>query len=127
MPGHNGPVMDIGWGELLLLGVLGLIIFGPDKLPRAAADAGRLVRRLREMADSARTNLHDAAGVEIRGVSADLRSVADLHPRKLIGTALADLAATDGHRPDSPTAPPRAPMTPPSDVAAPEPFDLDAT
>lgn len=84
--------MDIGWPEFLVLAGLAVVIFGPDKLPKVAADAGRLVRRLRELADSARTDLADAAGVDVRGIATDLRSVADLHPKKLLGSAVAEFA-----------------------------------
>lgn len=85
-------MMDIGWPEFLVLAGLAVVIFGPDKLPKVAADAGRMVRRLRELADSARTDLTDAAGVDVRGIANDLRSVADLHPKRLLGSAVADLA-----------------------------------
>ncbi len=82
-------MLDVGWGELLLLAVVALLIFGPDKLPKAAADAGRLVRRLREMAQSAQKDLGDT-GVDIEGIKKELRSVADLHPKRIISSALAE-------------------------------------
>jgi len=87
--------MDIGWGEMLLLALVALLIFGPDKLPRAAADAGRFVRRVREMAGQARTELQDSAGVDVKSITEDLRSVTDLHPRKLVGSAMAGLSLKD--------------------------------
>lgn len=87
--------MDIGWGEMLLLALVALLIFGPDKLPRAAADAGRFVRRVREMAGQARTELQDSAGVDVKSITDDLRSVTDLHPRKLVGSAMAGLSLKD--------------------------------
>ena len=34
-------MFDIGIGELVALAVIGLLIFGPERLPKAAADAGR--------------------------------------------------------------------------------------
>ena len=82
---------DIGWGELLLLAVVALVIFGPDKLPKAAADAGRMVRRLREMANSAQQDLGN--NIDLEGIKSDLRSVADLHPKRIIGSALSDVTA----------------------------------
>ena len=33
-------MFDIGIGELVALAVIGLLIFGPERLPKAAADAG---------------------------------------------------------------------------------------
>ncbi|MEI6620969.1 MAG: Sec-independent protein translocase protein TatB, partial [Actinomycetes bacterium] len=82
--------MDVGWGELLLLAVVALFIFGPDKLPKAAADAGRLVRRLKEMATKAQSEMSNH-GVDIDGIKNDLRSVADLHPRRILGSAMSNI------------------------------------
>ncbi|MCX6422607.1 MAG: twin-arginine translocase TatA/TatE family subunit [Actinobacteria bacterium] len=36
-------MFDIGIGEIIVLAILGLVVFGPERLPKAAADAGRLV------------------------------------------------------------------------------------
>jgi sec-independent protein translocase protein TatB len=43
---------NLGFGELVVIALLGLVIFGPDRLPKAASDAARLIRRSRAMADS---------------------------------------------------------------------------
>jgi len=40
-------MFDIGFSELLLVGVLGLIILGPERLPKAARTVGLLVGRMR--------------------------------------------------------------------------------
>ena len=37
----SAEIFDIGIGELVALAVIGLLIFGPERLPKAAADAGR--------------------------------------------------------------------------------------
>jgi TatA/E family protein of Tat protein translocase len=39
--------------ELLLIGLLALIVFGPQKLPEVAATAGKMMRDLREAMDTA--------------------------------------------------------------------------
>ena len=39
--------------ELLIVLVLALIVFGPEKLPEVAANAGKMVRQAREMLDDA--------------------------------------------------------------------------
>lgn len=56
---------NLGWAELAVLFVLGMLIFGPERLPKAAADAGRLVRELRRMASGATKDLRDEFGVDI--------------------------------------------------------------
>ncbi len=74
---------NLGWEEILVLAVLGLIIFGPDRLPKAAADAARLMRQLRAMARGAANDLRAELGPEMADL--DLRS---LHPRRFVEDAL---------------------------------------
>ena len=40
-------MFDIGFSELLLLGVIALIVLGPEKLPQAARTAGQWYAKLR--------------------------------------------------------------------------------
>ena len=40
-------MFDIGFGELLLIAVVALVVLGPERLPRAARFAGLWVRRAR--------------------------------------------------------------------------------
>ena len=40
-------MFDIGFMELLLVGVLGLIVLGPERLPKAARTLGLIVGRIR--------------------------------------------------------------------------------
>ncbi|GED21059.1 Sec-independent protein translocase protein TatB [Halomonas halmophila] len=48
-------MFDIGFLELLLLGVVGLLVLGPERLPRAARTAGLWVGRIkRTVADMQR-------------------------------------------------------------------------
>ena len=101
-------MMDVGWGELLLLAVVALLIFGPDKLPKAAADAGRMVRKLRELASTAQKDL--SPDLDMEGLKNDLRSVADLHPKRIMSSALSDVT--------SPSTQPKA-ATPRSSAPAP--------
>jgi len=74
---------NLGWEEVLLLAILGLIIFGPDRLPKAASDAAKLLRELRAMARGAATDLKAELGPELADL--DLRS---LHPRRFVEDAL---------------------------------------
>ena len=76
---------NLGWSEIIVLAVIGLIVFGPDRLPKAAADAAKMIRQLRSMARAAATDLKAELGPEM----ADL-DLASLHPRHLAGTLLAD-------------------------------------
>lgn len=40
-------MFDIGFAELMVVGVLGLIILGPERLPKAARTLGLLIGRVR--------------------------------------------------------------------------------
>jgi len=110
---------NLGWSEIVVLGVVGLVIFGPDRLPKAAADAVRMLRELRTMARGAAADLKAELGPEM----ADL-DLASLHPRRLVGSILDD----DPAPPAQPSAAAR-----PSTAASPlqpgesPPYDPDAT
>ena len=43
-------MFDIGIGEIIILAVVGLLVFGPERLPRAAADAAKWLKQIRKMA-----------------------------------------------------------------------------
>lgn len=62
-------MFDIGIGELLVIAVVGLLVFGPDRLPEMARQAGRWVRDLRRMVAKARSEVSDSLGVDPRYLS----------------------------------------------------------
>lgn len=91
-------LFDIGIGEILVIGVLALVVFGPDRLPKAIADLARLLRQLRATAAAAKEELTVAAGLqpggEMQSVVSDLR---DLDPRRIIDLPeLAELTDLEG-------------------------------
>jgi sec-independent protein translocase protein TatB len=55
-------VFDIGPAEFLGLAAVALIVFRPDRLPGLAADAGRLVQQVRQVANGARHELREQLG-----------------------------------------------------------------
>ena len=70
---------SLGWGEIMTLGVLALLIFGPERLPTIAAQAGRAIRQFRNMASGATEELRREMGVE------DLREeLRRLDPRRML-------------------------------------------
>lgn len=87
-------MFDVGLGEAAVLLVLALIIFGPDQLPKIAAQAGRALRQLRTMADSAKRDLQEGLGPEF----ADF-DVADLNPRRFVRKHLLEDLDDAGHEP----------------------------
>jgi sec-independent protein translocase protein TatB len=103
----------VGWGEIAVLLVLGLFVFGPERLPGMAAEAGRALRRFRTYAKGLTDDLKTELGPEIGDL--DLRS---LHPKTFVQKHLLSddddevMAAPRRARPLPPTeAPPWDPDT----------------
>jgi sec-independent protein translocase protein TatB len=78
-------VLDLSLPKILVLAVLALVIFGPDQLPKIAAQAGRALRDLRRIAENAKTDLQDGLGPEFRDFD-----INDLHPRNFVRKHLLD-------------------------------------
>ena len=77
-------MFDVGLGELVVLGLLALLVFGPDRLPGAASSAGKFVARARETLAQARSQISESG--ELDSVSQDLKSLADLHPKRMLSS-----------------------------------------
>jgi sec-independent protein translocase protein TatB len=100
-------VFDIGLGELLVLGLLALLVFGPDRLPGAAASAGKFVSRTRDTLTQARSQISESA--DLSSVSQDLQSLADLHPKRML-SSLAEPA--ESAKPKTAPPPTNSPIDP---------------
>ena len=104
-------MFDIGTGEFIGLAVLALLVLGPEKLPRYAADAARMLRQLRRMANDARTEVTRELGPELDGLD-----LSDLNPRGLLRKHLLDPARPgrpdDVARADTGSRPTRSRPTP---------------
>ncbi|HSO05271.1 MAG TPA: Sec-independent protein translocase protein TatB, partial [Candidatus Limnocylindrales bacterium] len=91
---------DIGFGEIVAIVVIALLVFGPDRLPKVAADAARMLRQVRQMAASARKDLVDAVGVDDDGEMAQtVRELRDLDPRRAMNGVLSDEPTPGVRRP----------------------------
>lgn len=53
-------MFDIGLPEFFVIGVLALIVFGPDRLPEIAAKAARTIKALRIKANAATAELTES-------------------------------------------------------------------
>jgi sec-independent protein translocase protein TatB len=136
-------VFDLSISKLLILAVIGLVIFGPNELPRLARQAGRALRELRQIAEGAKADLREGLGPEFQDFDFD-----DLNPRRFVQKHILDdpapesatkAAAAAPGTTGQPTAPAGAPGpqgadTVPAGAAVPAgplhdcpPFDLEAT
>jgi sec-independent protein translocase protein TatB len=78
-------VFDIGPGEFLVLLVLAVILFGPERLPELARKAARVIRYVRTMADNAQRQLKDELGPDFSDLD-----VRDLNPKTFVRKHLLD-------------------------------------
>lgn len=92
-------MFNLGIAEIAVIVVVGLLIFGPDKLPKAIKSLSDGVKHFRSAATDATRSLQDAAGWESAETRQTLSDLADLHPRRLMGSILDDSAPTS----DKPT------------------------
>jgi sec-independent protein translocase protein TatB len=129
---------SIGWGEIVVLALAALFIFGPERLPHLAKDAAAGLRKVRTAITGVRQQVNESLGDDLPELrDLDLRKY---HPKTFIRSQLFD---------DEPQTPPvrrrgatasaraaasataagaTAPVPPrPRDRATPPPFDLDAT
>jgi sec-independent protein translocase protein TatB len=104
-------MFDIGMGELGLIAVVGLLVLGPERLPRVARTAGALLRKARNSWHSVRSDIERELAAEdlkrtMRETAAAADPTADLRrataPPPFVNTptptiAPAEPAATSGN------------------------------
>ena len=57
-------MFDIGFAELLLIGITALLVIGPERLPAVVRTSSLLLGRLRRSVQSLRTELEQEMGVD---------------------------------------------------------------
>jgi sec-independent protein translocase protein TatB len=72
-------VFGVGLPEFAVIAFVAVLVFGPDRLPELAKQAGAMVRKARQLANAARDELRDELGPEY----ADLE-LRDLDPRTIV-------------------------------------------
>jgi sec-independent protein translocase protein TatB len=84
-------VFDLSFLKLLVLGVIALVVFGPERLPAMAAQAGKALREFRRLAEGAKADLQDSLGTDLSDFD-----LADLNPRHFVRKHLIDELNGDG-------------------------------
>ena len=123
-------MFDIGLWEFVAMGFIALLVFGPDKLPKVAADAARMIRELRSMATGARRELTEALGPELNDLQ-EQKDLQSLNPRTFVKRNFLDVLDDDDDTETGPATPTqRAPTEPAADEprpASPQGYDADTT
>jgi sec-independent protein translocase protein TatB len=78
-------VFDLSLTKILVLAVIALIVFGPNELPKVAAQAGRMLRDLRKIAEGAKADLREGLGPEFQDFDFE-----DLNPKTFVRKHLFD-------------------------------------
>ena len=133
---------NIGWGEMLVLVIAGLVILGPERLPGAIRWTSGALRQARDYLSGATSQLRNDLGPEfddLREPLSELNKLRGMTPRAALTKHLLDgddslfTGNFDKQPPDKPVSPnaptPQAPAATPTApvTSATTPFDTDAT
>ncbi|HUH72344.1 MAG TPA: Sec-independent protein translocase protein TatB [Mycobacterium sp.] len=84
---------NIGWGEMLVLVVVGLVILGPERLPGAIHWTANALRQAREYLSAVTSQLREDIGPEfdeLRGPISELQKLRGMTPRAALTKHLLD-------------------------------------
>ena len=129
---------NVGWGEMLVLVVAGLVILGPERLPGAIRWTSGALRQARDYISGATSQLREDLGPEfddLRQPLSELNKLRGMTPRAALTKHLLDgddsIFTGKFDKPVSSGAPEPAQPTvkapEPTPAPATTPFDTDAT
>ena len=109
-------MFDIGFSELLVIGVVALIVIGPQKLPRVARTVGHLAGRMRRYVDDVKADINREIELEelrkmrdsMQKAASDMQSSFDSELNK---TADELNKAVEGKKPEEESKPPQQQKT----------------
>ena len=117
---------SIGWGEIIVLALAALFIFGPERLPHLAKDAAAGLKKVRSAITGVRSQVNETLGDDLPELrDLDLRKY---HPKTFIRSQLfEDDEPGTVHSGSTAASVAAAAVARPRDRAVPPPFDPDAT
>jgi sec-independent protein translocase protein TatB len=105
-------MFDIGWSELLVIGVVAIVVVGPKELPRLMRTFGHYTGKLRAMASDFQRQFEDA--VRDSEIDEVRKAMQDFHAQASDATAAVDKPLMVPKQPSEP-----APAAAPAAIAAP--------
>lgn len=142
---------NVGWGEMIVLVIAGLVILGPERLPGAIRWTSGAVRQARDYISGATSQLREDLGPEfedLREPLSELQKLRGMTPRaaltkhlldgddsiftgKFDSTNKTDTSQRPSEKPQSASGPaeaaPNTPVANQPEPSASTPFDTDAT
>ena len=136
---------NIGWGEMLVLVVVGLVVLGPERLPGAIRWSATALRQARDYLSGVSSQLREDLGPEfddLRGPLSELQKLRGMTPRAALTKHLLDGddsfltgnfdKPANGASLETPQPAPPAPangqtLAAEQQTGGPTPFDTDAT
>ncbi len=130
---------NVGWGEILVLIVVGLVVLGPERLPGAIRWTSSALRQARDYLSGMTTQLREDMGPEfddLREPLSELNKLRGMTPRAALTKHLFDgddslFTGNFGHptvsAPENVVAQPVMPPKTEQPATGPAPFDVDAT
>ncbi|HMH59507.1 MAG TPA: Sec-independent protein translocase TatB [Galbitalea sp.] len=115
-------IFGLSFEKVLIIAIIAAFLIGPQKLPQYAASLARLVRRVRQMADSAQDRVREEMGPEFEELDWRKMDPRQYDPRRIIREALLD----DEPRATKPVTPSAARQRAVVD-GLPVPFDSEST
>jgi sec-independent protein translocase protein TatB len=120
-------MFDIGWSEMLVVGIVALVVIGPKELPAALRTAGRMVSKARGIAGEFRQHWDDAMreaelddirrkaeeAVGVNEMKSAVESIGDVKTELAEATKLPEMPSIE--------APAATPTPEPAPTAAPTP------
>ena len=75
-------MFDLGWLELLVIGITALIVVGPKELPQLFRTVGRFFGKVKAMAREFSQSMEEAANESgLKDATKTLNSITDLHQK----------------------------------------------
>ena len=80
-------MFDLGWLELLVIGITALIVVGPKELPQLFRTVGRFFGKIKAMAREFSQSMEEAANESgLKDATKTLNSITDLHQKTKLPT-----------------------------------------
>lgn len=122
--------MDIPLDKILIIGVIGVLLLGPQRLPMYAQKLAEFVKAVRRFADTAKERMRDEMGPEFDDIEWQKLDPRQYDPRRIIRDALLDsgtsAAAVQTAQVTASKVRATAPVVPLA-AGEPAPFDAEST